>query len=125
MKRTLLYTLLCTFVIIVAGCQSNLKYETEMRKVTIKTDPYNAKVYQINPIDKHIVFLGYSPVKDQPVNVINNFTGAEGKDKYDFLTTQLEMVNVKIEKDGYKTYIGNLATDKKDTLSHRVELEKQ
>ncbi len=76
------------------GCQNQLGYETEIRRITIKTEPQNAKVYQVNPVDKHLIYLGMSPVEAQPVNVITKFSGTDNRQVYDYLTTQLFMVFV-------------------------------
>ena len=122
MKNAMLITIICSLFVI-AGCQSGLTYRTESRKVTIKTDPYSTKVFQINPVDKHETFLGMSPVRDQPVSVITGFGGKYDKATKDFMTTQIGVVSIRVEKDGYYDYIGNLPTDKKEILSHRIELE--
>ena len=123
MKNVMLITIICSLLVVIAGCQSGLTYSTQSRKITIKTDPYSAKVFQINPVDKHQTFLGMSPVRDQPVSVITGFGGKYDKATKDFMTTQIGMVNIRVEKEGYYDYIGNLPTDKDDILAHRIELE--
>lgn len=123
MKNAIVITIICSLLIVITGCQTPMTYKTESRTITIKTEPYNAKVFQINPVDKHQTFLGMSPVRDQPLSVITGFGGDMDKATEDFMTTQIGMVNIRVVKEGYLDYIGNLPTDKKEILSHRVELE--
>jgi len=125
MKNAIVITIICLLLVVITGCQTGLTYATQSRKITVKTDPYNARVYQINPVDKHETFLGMSPVRDQPVSVITGFGGKYDKAVEDFMTTQIGMVNIRVEKDGYYDYVGNLATDKNEILQHRVELEQE
>lgn len=120
-KNILILLLLSTALL--AGCNSGLNYETEIRKIDIKTSPTNATVYQINPVTKHETYLGLSPIRQQPVPVIKNFAGSIIEKTQDYMTTQLEMVNVRIEKPGYLPYLGNLPTNRKKTTSHRIDLE--
>lgn len=122
-NRILFVSLMLVAIISITGCGSGTQYSTEVRKITIKTNPYHARVYQINPVDDHEIFLGISPVEDQPVSIIKNFWNTMDQETEDFMTTQVGMVNVRVEKEGFKPYRGNLATEKDETLLHRIELE--
>jgi hypothetical protein len=43
----------------------------------------------------------------------------------DEMTSQIQMLKITIEKTGYETYKGNLATDPTKTIIHKIKLERQ
>ncbi len=116
------FVLICLLTCLyVSGC-----YQWALRKITINTEPANAKVWQIDPVTQNSIFLGMTPVKEQSVKVLEGFsyTGKSPEDRQ-LLSSKIGMVHVKIQKDGHKEYEGNLATNPDFTARHTITLEKQ
>ena len=57
---------LLTVLIVLSGCSMGPKYSFEIRKVSIETQPSGAKVYQINSAYRNEIFLGNTPIREQP-----------------------------------------------------------
>jgi hypothetical protein len=111
--------------LLVSGCSSKLQYAQEVRKITIDSEPEGGLVYQINPVaDNERIFLGTTPLKEQTVLVPVRVEDSGGTSSY-YAKSQLDMVRVIIEKDGYKTFVSNLATTKDETMRHDVTLERK
>ena len=118
---------LLLLVVFSSGCASGrqkLKYDVEVRKISLDTDPAGAKVYQVGSMDGARTFLGTTPIKDQSVVVT---TGARFKNispaQMQGVVSRLEMVQVVVEKPGYQTYQGNLSTQLNKVPSHSIKLE--
>ena len=110
-------------VVIGGACASHVRYDYEGRHTTIETEPAGARVYQVTPGSGKPVFLGMTPVRDQPVLVPTGMNLPPRPDEVVGAYTQLGTVRVRIEKPGYVTYEGNLATGEKETIKHRIVLE--
>jgi hypothetical protein len=108
-----------------AGCGSQLRYGQEMRKITIDSEPEGALVYQVNPVGNERIFLGTTPLKEQTVLVPVRLESLGRATSEYAAKSQLQMVQVVIEKDGYKTFVSNLATVKDETMKHPVTLERK
>ena len=121
MKKILIFS---SIVLLTAltGCQPRFSFEN--RKISIITTPPGAEVYQINSAYRHDTFLGTTPIKNQPVSVLSRVKGRLTSTDKDWFTSQINMINVRIEKEGYKTYRGNLATDPEETIKHTIPLSK-
>ena len=110
-----------------SGCankQQKVNYDIEMRKISLDTQPTGAKVYQIGTMDGSRTFLGTTPIKEQTVAVT---TGASFKRispaQMQDIAAHVEMVQVIVEKPGYQTYQGNLATKPNAVADHTITLE--
>ncbi len=112
-------------LVFASGCASQLRYGQEMRKITIDSEPEGALVYQVNPESNDRIFLGTTPLRDQTVLVpVRIYTLGQSTSEY-AARTQLGMVQVVIEKDGFRTFVSNLATAKDETIRHDVTMERQ
>ena len=111
-------------VLIGAGCESQLRYAREARKITIESEPAGALVYQVNPVaEDERIFLGTTPLEQQTVLVpIRVESLGKTTSKY-AAESQVGMIRVVIEKDGYAPFTSNLATKKEETMRHTVTLE--
>ena len=115
-------------LVVFSGCankQQKLKYDIEMRKISLDTQPSGAKVYQIGAMDGSRTFLGTTPIKEQTVAVT---TGAHFKRispaQMQSIASSVEMVRVAVEKTGYETYQGNLSTQRGGKVAdHTITLE--
>ena len=116
-------TLMALFM--VTGCESELRYTRQLRKVTIETEPEGALVYQINPVTDERIFLGTTPLKEQTVFVPVDIASLGPQTSEYAARSQLEMVQVVVEKEGYKTFMSNLATKRAETARHRIYLERK
>lgn len=105
------------------GCSFGPRFSFENRRVTIETVPAGARVYQVNSIDKNEIFLGTTPIREQPVRVLTEVRGKLSSTAVDWMTSQIQMLNVRVEKTGYVSYEGNLATDPGKTISHKLSLD--
>ncbi|MCF7956679.1 MAG: hypothetical protein K9M75_12825 [Phycisphaerae bacterium] len=122
MKNAAIFILL-SVLIVLSGCVSGPKFSFQIRRVTIETIPSGAKVYQINSIDKNEIFLGTTPIREQPVRVLTEVRGKLSSTAIDWMTSQIQMLNIRIEKTGYVNYEGNLATDPGKTIVHKLSLD--
>jgi hypothetical protein len=115
-------------LLVSSGCashQQKLKYDVEMRKISVDTQPTGAKVYQIGSMDGSRTFLGTTPIKAQSVVVT---TGASFKRispaQMQNIVSHVEMVQIVVEKPGYQTYQGNLSTKREGKVAdHTIKLE--
>jgi hypothetical protein len=127
-EKTMKTATVCACVIaalLASGCTSTLRYSQEVRKITIESDPEGAWVYQINPVNEsERIFLGTTPLKEQTVLVPTRLQDLGEKSIY-AAKSQLQMVRVTIEKDGYKPFESSLATMKDETMRHDVTLERK
>jgi hypothetical protein len=113
---------------VASGCatqREKLSYQVEVRKISVDTTPPGATVYQIGSMDGARTMLGTTPIKDQSVVVT---AGAKFKHispgQMQSIVSQLEMVQVVIEKPGFQTYRGNLATQQGGKVAeHTIKLE--
>jgi len=112
-------------LVFITGCESHLKYGENLRKITINSDPEGALVYQINPVTGERIFLGTTPLKEQTVLVPVHLLSLDRATSEYAARSRLEMVQVAIEKEGYKPYASNLATSKEETVKHTVTLERE
>lgn len=116
---------LCLTAALFAGCTSSLRYAQQLRKITIESDPEGAVVYQINPVNENErIFLGTTPLKDQTVLVPVRLEDLGALSTY-AAKSQLEMVHVIVEKDGYRPFETNLATMKDEVMRHDLTLERK
>jgi hypothetical protein len=122
MKNAGMLTLLVV-AIAASGCSFGPRFSFENRRVTIETTPSGARVYQINSIDKNEIFLGTTPIREQPIRVLTEVRGKLSSTAVDWMTSQIQMLNVRIEKTGYESYKGNLATDPVKTTNHKLSLD--
>lgn len=122
MKNTSTLILLAV-AITAGGCSFGPRFSFENRRVTIETIPSGAKVYQVNSIDKNEIFLGTTPIREQPVRVLTEVKGKLSSTAVDWMTSQIQMLNIRIEKTGYVSYEGNLATDPVKTTVHKLSLD--
>lgn len=122
MKNAGIFILL-SMLVLLSGCIGRTKFSFENRRVTIETTPSGAKVYQVNSIDKNEIFLGTTPIREQPVRVLTEVRGKLSSTAVDWMTSQIQMLNVRIEKTGYVSYEGNLATDPGKTINHKLSLD--
>ena len=111
--------------ILATGCNSQLNYSQEMRKITIESAPPGALVYQMHPVTDEKIFLGTTPLEKQTVLVPTGVTSLGRNTSRYAAQSQIGMVRVVIEKDGYVPFVSNLATDREDILRHDVVLERQ
>ena len=119
---------LILIAIIGGGCGSHsstsANYQFDIRKISIETEPPGATVFQVGTMDGTRTLLGTTPIKEQSVAVT---TGAKFKHvspgEMQRIISQVEMVRVTIEKPGYQTYQGNLATQHGQVKSHSIKLE--
>jgi hypothetical protein len=121
MKTILFLCLVAT--LLVCGCQSGPKYHLGVRKISVETEPSAARVYQKGPLTRQDIFLGTTPLHDQSVSIIESVKGKMSGVRTEALLTEMGMVKVRIEKEGYKTYEGNLSTNKEETVLHTIKLE--
>ena len=122
MKNAVIFILLSVLVVL-SGCIGRTKFSFQNRRVTIETTPAGARVYQVNSIDKNEIFLGTTPIREQPVRVLTDVRGKLSSTAVDWMTSQKQMLNVRIEKTGYVSYEGNLATDPVKTTVHKISLD--
>jgi hypothetical protein len=115
--------LLVIVLIGLAGCSTGPKFSYENRKVSIITSPPGAKVYQLNSTLRNETFLGTTPIIDQPVRILTEVRGELNPSLKDWMVSQITMLNVKIVKDGYREYEGNLATHPSKTSVHEITLD--
>jgi hypothetical protein len=112
---------------IVVGCAPTnepLRYHLEARTFTLHTQPEGARVYQLVPPSGQQVDLGMTPLIDQPVMVVTEVNGSFGPpENAARLTSQLSMVRVRVEKDGFTTYETNIATREKESAERTIVLE--
>jgi len=121
MKNAAIPTLLIVLIVL-SGCSMRPKYSFEIRKVSIETQPSGAKVYQLNSAYRNETFLGTTPIRNQPVSVMTKVRGKVNSTVMDWMASQVEMLNVRIEKSGYENYEGNLATEAGKTTPHSIPL---
>lgn len=124
MRRYFLW-LLCVTVVGLTGCHSGVSYNISTRKISIVTEPAMAKVYKVNPLTNNRTFLGTTPLLNQSVLVIVRAKGRATPECIDSIASQIDMVRVIIEKEGYRPYEGNLATREGEVTTHTIELEKE
>ena len=121
MKNAAIPTLLIVLIVL-SGCSRGPKYSFEIRKVSIETQPAGAKVYQLNSAYRNETYLGVTPVRNQPVSVLTQVKGKVNSTVMDWMASQVEMLNVRIEKEGYQNYEGNLATEPGKTTTHSIPM---
>lgn len=107
------------------ACAHHVAYTYEGRHTSIDTDPPGARVYQLAPGTGERIDLGTTPIRDQPVMVITGANVGPHTQDIPALYAQHEIVRVEISKPGYRTYYGNLTTGPKETITHKIILEKQ
>ena len=122
MKKMLLNISLFA-VLMLGGCNSGIKYSLGGRVISIETEPPGASVYQLGPLSRKDIFLGTTPILDQPVSVLESAKGSTSPQGVETLMTRMGVVRVRIEKDGYKQITTNLSTSKKETVTHKITLE--
>jgi hypothetical protein len=123
MKKAVLACI--ALVLAVGGCNSQLRYAQQLRKITINSDPQGALVYQVNPVNENEkIFLGTTPLKEQTVLVPTRVEDLGTMSSY-AAKSSLDMVRVVIEKEGCVPFVSNLATMKDETMRHDVTLEKK
>ena len=109
------------------GCASKdrpLRYHLEARTFTLHTQPEGARVVQLVAPTNDPVDLGMTSLIDQPVMVMTDVNGSFGPpENAARLTTQLGMVRVRIEKEGFTTYETNIATREKESATRTIVLE--
>jgi hypothetical protein len=127
-EKTMKTATVCACIIaalLVSGCASTLQFARDTRKITIESDPEGALVYQLNPVNEsERIFLGTTPLKEQTVQVPTRVKDLGAMSSY-AAESQLQMVHVMIEKDGYRTFESNLSTMKDETVRHDVTLERK
>jgi hypothetical protein len=70
------------------------------------------------------VNLGMTPLVKQPVMVMTGLKGTfHGAGNIGQLVSQLNVARIRIEKDGYQPYEGNVPTDAKRVTEHLITLE--
>ncbi len=119
-----------------AGCGDSFSYKTEIRKISIKTAPSGAKVYQIPTLqgcsvvyvdedsrNAPSVFLGTTPLEKQPVSVLVNIKGDVSPRALQYLSGKFGMVRVRIEKEGYKIFETHFSTDSDESTEYQISLE--
>ncbi|MBW8016475.1 MAG: hypothetical protein FVQ82_09830 [Planctomycetes bacterium] len=115
--------ILLILLITISGCYTGPKYSFEIRKVTIETQPAGARVYQLNSAYRNETFLGTTPIREQPVSILTYVKGKLSSTVVDWMSSQIQMLNIRIEKSGYESYEGNLATDPEKTTTHSITLD--
>ena len=124
------FTLLLIACALTAGCQSHrgerIKFDLQMRQITIETTPAGASVYVVNGVDGSSSLLGTSPCREQTVPVMTSlrFSGVSPARMQELLLLP-NMVPVVIKKDGYQDYVGKLSTQDGKTTVHSIELERK
>lgn len=108
-----------------SGCSIGPRFFFENRKVTIETVPQGARVYQLNSTTREDIFLGTTPIREQPVRILTEVKGKLSSNVVDWMTSQIQMLNIRIEKSGYADYEGNLATDPDKTTVHKITLDRE
>ncbi len=122
MRKTIL--ILClSAVTLVLGCRSGPEYHISRRKISIDTNPSGAKVYQVGPLSGEELFLGTTPLREQSVAVLESVEGGASERGVESIISQLEMVRVRIKRDGFKKYESSLWTLDDETVKHTVNLE--
>lgn len=124
MKNTAIIILLAVTVAL-SGCYRGPRFFFENRKVSIDTIPSGARVYQVNSTTKSDTFIGTTPIREQPVRVLSEVRGKVSSTVADWMTSQIQMLNVRIEKTGFENYEGNLATDPVKTIQHKIPLNQK
>lgn len=112
------------------GCHAGreqIKAKLEVRKITLETVPSGATVHQISALDGSRTFLGTTPISNQSVAVCVGWTMKNTSPAvFQQRVSQLEMVQVLIEKKGYKPYCGQLSTEREGKVAvHKIDLEQQ
>jgi hypothetical protein len=96
----------------------------EARTFTLHTQPEGARVFQLVAPTNEPVDLGMTPLIDQPVMVMTDVNSMPGQPASAAkLASQLNMVRVRIEKEGFTTYETNIATREKESATRTVVLE--
>jgi hypothetical protein len=115
--------------LICAGCTTSnqsLRYHLEARTFTLHTQPEGARVFQLVPASNQPVDLGMTPLIDQPVMVMTSINGSFGPpENVARLTSQLGMVRVRIEKEGFAPFETNIATLEKEPTMRTIALERE
>ena len=75
MKKILLNISLFA-VLMLGGCNSGIKYRLGGRVISIETEPPGAAVYQLGPLSRKDIFLGTTPILDQPVSFLESAKGS-------------------------------------------------
>jgi len=112
-------------LVLAAGCESHLSYKQELRKITIESEPEGALVYQVNPVGAERIFLGTTPLKEQTVLVPVKLWSLDRATSENAAKSQLDMVHVVIEKEGFVPFVSNLATMEDETMRHDITLERK
>ena len=120
----------CTVALLCAvglvGCASKQKqsYKLAGRAITVRTEPAGATVTQFAAPTGDRVQLGMTPLVNQPVMVLTGVKGTfHGAGHIGSLVSQMNVARVRIEKEGFKPYEGNLSTDPKRVTEHVITLE--
>jgi len=103
-------------------CDPN--YTIEKRLISIETEPSGANVWQWGPVSQKSIWLGTTPLLEQSVAVLTSVDGL-GLEDMETVIPKLDRVQVKIQKDGFKEYNGNLRTSAEEILVHEITLERE
>jgi hypothetical protein len=113
--------ILLIVLVVLSGCAP--RYAFEIRTVSIETNPPGVRVYQVNSAFDNETFLGTTPIRNQPVSILVRVKGKVNPTEMDWMASQINMLQIRMDKSGYETYEGNLCTDPIITTAHRISLE--
>lgn len=106
-----------------AGCETSVKVEGEVRSISIETEPGQARVCLVAPVTREVKELGTTPLADKQVFVMTVFEeGDVSPGEKSRLFAERNTAHVIIEKEGYETYEGYLATEPGKTVAHKITL---
>ena len=122
MKRCIA-AVMCALALVGCASKNKQSYKVSGRVITLRTEPAGARVTQIAAPMGDPVKLGTTPLVNQPVMVMTSMKGTFSSPQAGQLMSQMNVAHVRIEKDGYQPYEGNLATDPKRVTEHVIKLE--
>ena len=115
------------FLALCAGCASQEQqthYKMAGRLITVHTLPEGAHVYQLAPVTGERVDLGMTPLINQPVLVMTEADAHGSPGELASMFAQGGMCRLHIEKPGYQSWDGSLATDPKQSAERMIQLER-
>lgn len=126
-QAMIISVLLLTIPLLLLSCNEPNKrsynYSFEQRRVTITTEPSNAKVTLIQPFGHSSSLLGRTPLNEHPVAVMTHLKSVKNmRISPQSYATYLNNAVVRIELEGYQSFYGPLKTDPNETTEHHIKL---
>ena len=112
--------------ILVGGCNNPNKhacdYSFEQRSITLTTEPSDARVTLVQPLDQPAYALGRTPLNSFPVPVMMRLKSENIRITPQEYAMHLGNAVVRIEHEGYESYYGPLNTHPSGTAEHHIKL---